>query len=31
VIALFILKHFPTLLLVHPIVFASDCTRTVHK
>jgi hypothetical protein len=26
-----ILEHFPTLLLVRTIVFASDCARTVHE
>jgi hypothetical protein len=31
VTALFILKHFPTLLLVRPIIFIPDCARTVHE
>ena len=31
VIAQFILKHFPTLLLVRPIIFTSDGARTVHE
>jgi hypothetical protein len=31
VTALFILKHFPTLLLVRPIIFTPDCARTVHE
>ena len=30
-IALFILKHFPTLLLIRTIVFTPDCARTVHE
>ncbi len=29
-IALLILKHFPTLLLIRTIIFAPDCARTVH-
>jgi hypothetical protein len=31
VTALFILKHFPTLLLVRPLAFDPDCARTVHE
>jgi hypothetical protein len=31
VTALFILKHFPRLLLIRPIVLTPDCTRTVHE
>src|SRR5271170_3818040 len=31
VTALFILKHFPILLLVRLIVFTPDCARTVHE
>jgi hypothetical protein len=31
VTALFILKHFPTLLLIRTIVFTPDCARTVHE
>jgi hypothetical protein len=30
-IALLILKHFPTLLLIRSIIFALDCARTVHE
>jgi hypothetical protein len=31
VTALFILKHFPTLLLIRTIIFTPDCARTVHE